>query len=48
MTVTGMDEDWLCVSSWGNRYYISREEYRRYVRRHSSYLFSNIVYLDKR
>ena len=48
VTATGMDKDWLCISSWGNRYYIRREEYRQYVRRHSSYLFSNIVYLEKR
>jgi hypothetical protein len=48
VTVTGMDERWLEVSTWGKRYYIDREEFTRYVRRHSCYLFSNIVGVKSR
>ena len=47
VTVTGMDEDWLRISSWGSEYYISRREYEDYVHRHSNPLFSNILYIKK-
>ncbi len=43
VTVTGMDDRWLEVSTWGKKYYINREEFTRYVRRYSCYLFSNLV-----
>ena len=46
ISVTGMDDDWLRISSWGREYYISRREYEEYVRRHSAYLFSNILYIQ--
>lgn len=42
VTVTGMDEEWLSVSSWGREYFISRREYAEYVRAHSAWLVSNI------
>lgn len=45
VTVTGMDPDWLRISSWGREYYISRKEYEEFVKRHSSYLFSNLLYI---
>ena len=45
VTVTGMDEAWLRISSWGREYYIKRAEYDEFVRGHSSYLFSNILYI---
>lgn len=45
VTITGIDERWLKISSWGREYYISREEYDRYAAKHSSYLVSNIVNL---
>lgn len=48
VTITGIDDVWLRISSWGVAYYINRSEYDSYVRRHSTYLFSNIVYLEKR
>lgn len=32
VTVTGMDADWLRLSSWGVCYFIRRTEYRAYVR----------------
>ena len=43
VTITGIDRRWLKISSWGREYYINREEYERYVSKHSSYLVSNIV-----
>lgn len=48
VTITGMDGRWLRVSSWGREYYIQREEYTRYIARHSSYFVSNLVFLRKR
>ncbi len=45
VTVTGMDEQWLQIASWGRKYYISREEYAAFVKEYSSYLFSNLLYL---
>lgn len=45
VTVTGMDDTWLRVSSWGQEYYIHREEYSAYVKKHSSFLVSNMVVL---
>ena len=45
VTITGMDEHWLKISSWGREYYINRKEYVRYVAKHSSYFVSNIVHL---
>ncbi len=45
MTVTAMDEDFLEVSSWGGKYYISRREYLSYVKTHGTSITSNIMYL---
>ena len=42
VTITGMDEEWLRISSWGKEYFISRREYNDYVKGHSAYLVSNI------
>ena len=47
VTATGIDGDWVRISSWGVCYYIKRAEYEQFVRQHSLYLFSNIVYLSK-
>ena len=43
VTITEMDEEWLTVSSWGKKYYVKKLEYEAYVRKHSNYLFSNIL-----
>lgn len=48
VTVTGMDEKWLRISSWGKEYYLSREEYETYRADISSALVSNIVYIRER
>ena len=43
VSVTGLDESWLRISSWGRKYYISRSEYEAYVKQHSLHLVSNIL-----
>ena len=45
VAITGMDEEWLRVSSWGGEYHIRREEYDRYRGEHSCGLYSNILVL---
>ncbi len=47
-TVTGMDENWLKISSWGKRYYLNRREFERYVKEHSAGFVSNILYITKK
>lgn len=47
MTVTGLDDDFFRLSSWGIKYYISRKEYLAYVKAHGSSITSNIMYLKK-
>ena len=44
---TGIDEEWLRISSWGHCYYIRRAEFTEYVRRHSASVVSNILMLRK-
>lgn len=48
LTVTGIDDEWLQVSSWGRRFYISRREYEEYVSQHSNGILSSIVYIAKK
>lgn len=48
MTVTGLDDDFLRVSSWGREYYISRSEYLGYTKRYGSSITSNIMYLTNK
>ena len=45
VTVTGLDERYYRISSWGREYYIDRQEYFSYIRHHSGSLVSNIVYI---
>lgn len=45
MSVTALDGEWLTVSSWGHKYYISRRDYDMYVRTHSNGLVCNIAYI---
>ena len=42
-TVTGMDESWLQISSWGRLYYLNRREYEDYVSAHSIGFVNNIL-----
>jgi len=46
VTATGLDENWIEVSSWGKRYYIHRQEYHQFGRRHSSFLVHNLLSLE--
>ena len=48
VTVTGMDDEWFRVSSWGQEYFIRCSEYTDYVDKHSSWLISNILYIRKK
>ena len=45
VTATGIDADWVRISSWGREHYINRTEYQQYTKQSSSFLFSNLVYL---
>lgn len=44
--ITGMDEEFITISSWGKRFLIRKTEYEEYVRKHSNYLFSNILVIN--
>ena len=48
VTVTGREGDWVYLASWGRNYRFSFQEYTRYIRRHSSYLVSNLLYLQEK
>lgn len=45
VTITGREGKYLQISSWGKAYYIDLREYRTYVKKHSSFLVSNIMYI---
>ena len=45
VTVVGMDDAWLRISSWGQEYYLAREEFLRYRDKESMNLLCNIVRL---
>ena len=46
--ITGMDANWLRISSWGRMYYIRRDEFLRYVKEHSMRLVNNILCIHKK
>lgn len=48
VTITGMDDEWLQIASWGRKYYIRRTEYLSYVKDHSMKLVSNILYVVRK
>lgn len=48
VTVTGLDGEWMTVSSWGQVYKVRREEFDRYRYRHSCGLYTNIVHIERR
>ena len=45
VTVTGIDQEWIRISSWGKEYYIKITEFEVYSREKSSSLISNIIYV---
>ena len=48
VTVLAVHDAWMTISSWGTQYEISLPEYRDYVKRHSSQVFSNIVLIEQK
>lgn len=48
VAVTGMEEDWLRISSWGIEYYVNYIEYVRYVREYSARVISGLIYCEKK
>ncbi len=51
MIITGVlegEKTMLEISSWGTKYYISFDEYKKYIKKCDNYLFSNILYIKKR
>lgn len=47
VTVTGLDNEWLCISSWGSKLYIKRREYEGYASKHSSTILSSALYIER-
>lgn len=48
VTVTGRCGKWMKISSWGKEYEIDQQEFKDYIKDHSSSLVSNILYISKR
>lgn len=48
VTVTGIDEDYLQISSWGKKYYISIDDYKKYAAEESADFLCNILYISHR
>ena len=51
MIITGVlegEKTMLEISSWGKRFYISYEEYIKYIKKYDNYFFSNILYIKKK
>ncbi|MBO4915522.1 MAG: hypothetical protein J5449_09985 [Oscillospiraceae bacterium] len=46
LTVTGLDDEWMRVSSWGQELYISRGDYERY-RRENGTLLTSLLYITR-
>lgn len=45
VTVTGLDENWVQISSWGRLLYINRAEFDEYARKHSTGFLCSILYI---
>lgn len=48
VVVTGLENGYLQISSWGREYYISWQEYVQYVKKYSSFLVSNICLVSEK
>jgi len=48
ITITGIDENWLEISSWGQCFYLNRRMYEEYVSKYSAPLVSNILYIRRK
>lgn len=47
VVVTGMDEEWLQISTWGAVRYIRRSEYESFMKQQSGSILSNLLLLRK-
>lgn len=47
VVVTGLDKEWMEISTWGKLRYIRRTEYETFRRQHSGTLLSNLLYVRK-
>ncbi len=47
LTVTGLDGEWMRVSTWGYERCLSRSAYEAYMRDESLPLFTNLLYLKR-
>lgn len=48
VTVTDWERQMIRISSWGKEYYIDAKEYEAYVKKHSSFFVSNMIYIGKK
>lgn len=46
VTVTGMDTDWIQLSSWGRKYYFKRKDYEHYAVKTSNPLLCGMLYIE--
>lgn len=42
-----IQDTWVAISSWGGEYYINREEYDRFSKKHSSGWLCNLILLRR-
>ena len=47
-TVTGMDDSWLQISSWGHKFYFNRWEFSNYVRKNTLGFVNNILLIERK
>ena len=45
---TGIDDEWIRISSWGRTFYINRKEYSEYIRRYSGSIVCNLLRITKK
>lgn len=45
--ITEIHGNIITISSWGEKYFIKKDEFVGYVKKYSNYLFSNILYIKK-
>lgn len=48
VTAVGMEDGWLRLSSWGKEYWLRQEDYENYVRRHSGFMVSNLLFIRRK
>lgn len=46
LTVTGLEGEWMEVSSWGRRLFLRRGDYDAYMRKNGP-LFTNLLYMER-